>query len=246
MNFHDLVTISQGPLGIMNPLSREKAVLIGESACLSEGMSVVDFGCGNGTILGIWGSVFGISGTGIEIREEACSSAGEILEELGLSGQIQVFFADASAYEPENESYDVAISFGASQIWGGIEDAICSMKPFLKEDGTIIIGERFWKKDSVAVEFAREWPEIMTEYEILRIARENGFDISRIIRSSEDEWDDYESSIWENCLGWIAENPDHPDIEEVYNYFQKIQEEYMAYGREYIGWGAYILRPRIY
>lgn len=243
MNFQDLVMISQGPLGIMNPFSQEKALLTGETARLSEGMNVIDFGCGNGTLLGIWGSSFGICGTGIEIREEACSNAGEFLAKIGLSDNIQVFLADASSYEPEEETYDVAVSFGASQIWGGVSSAISSMKNFLNQDGIIIIGERYWKKDSVAAEFSREWPEIMTEYEILQSARENGFDITRVIRSSEDEWDDYESSIWENCLGWMADNPHHPERNEVYSYFERIQEEYLAYGREYIGWAAYIMMP---
>lgn len=243
MNFQDLVTISQGPLPIMNPLSQEKALLIGEMARLSEGTGVIDFGCGNGTVLGIWGSSFGIRGTGIEIREEACSNAGEFLGELGLSGTIQVFLADASSYEPEGETYDVAVSFGASQIWGGISDAISSMKNFLDPNGIIIIGDKYWKKDLVAAEFSREWSEIMTEYEILQSAKENGFDVIRVIRSTEDEWDDYESSIWENCLRWIATHPDSPEREEVYNYYRRIQDEYLAYGREYIGWAAYILMP---
>ncbi|WP_048149591.1 SAM-dependent methyltransferase [Methanolacinia paynteri] len=245
MNFQDLVTISQGPLGIMNPFSQEKALLAGEMARLSEGMTVIDFGCGNGTLLGIWGRSFGVCGTGIEIREEACSNAGELLAKLDLSENIHVFLADASLYDPEDETYNVAVSFGASQIWGGIPDAISSMKSFLKPDGIIIIGERYWKKDSVAAEFSREWPEIMTEYEILQSARENGYDITRVIRSSEDEWDDYESSIWENCLDWMTENPDHPEKDEVYNYFLRIQDEYLAYGREYIGWAAYILVPSL-
>ncbi|MBN1432343.1 MAG: class I SAM-dependent methyltransferase [Methanomicrobiaceae archaeon] len=243
MNFQDLVTISQGPLAIMNPISQDKALLIGEMARLSEGTEVIDFGCGNGAVLGIWGRSFGISGTGIEIREEACSNAGELLADIGLSESVQVFLADASSYEPENETYDVAVSLGASQIWGCVSSAISSMKDFLNPDGIIIIGERYWKKDSVAAEFSREWPEIMTEYEILQSARDNGFDVTRVIRSSEDEWDEYESSIWENCISWIINNPDHPEREEVYSYFQRIQDEYLAYGREYIGWAAYILMP---
>lgn len=244
MNFEDLVNISQGPLGIMNPLSEDKAMFIGESVCLSRGRSVIDFGCGNGTLLGLWGGAFGIRGTGIDIRKEACSNAGELLRQLGLSEDITIFSADASTYEPGEERYDVAVCLGASQIWGGVGEAISSMKDFLKDDGTIIIGERYWKKDTIAPEFSREWPEVATEYEILRHAGDNGYEIIRIVRSSEDEWDDYESSIWENCAGWIAANPAHPEKADVYSYFRKIQEEYMAYAREYIGWAAYILIPR--
>ena len=248
MEFREIVSVSQGPLSILNPLSLEKAVYMGENAGMSEGMSVIDFGCGNGTLLGLWGETFGISGRGIEIREDACRTAGMTIEELGLSEKISIFFADASDYEKEEEEfYDFAVAMGASQIWGGIEETITALSGFIKETGSIIIGDRYWKCDSVAPEFCRQWPEILTEYEILQIIRENGFDLKSTVRANDDDWDVYESGIWRNCLDWLSndENKNNSGYDDLLNYYRRIQEEYLAYGREYTGWAMYLITPSI-
>lgn len=246
MEFREIVSVSQGPLSIMNPLSLEKAVYMGEIAGMSEDTSVIDFGCGNGTVLGVWGDNFGISGVGIEIREDACRTAVMTIEELGLSDKISIFFANASEYEKEEaELYDFAAALGSSQIWGGFEETLDALSGFIKETGSIIIGERYWKKDAVAPEFCRQWSEILTEYEILQIIRNTGFELKSVIRASDDDWDIYESAIWRNCQEWLSdeENLKNPDYEDVLNYFRRIQEEYLAYGREYIGWAMYLISP---
>ncbi|MBP2133340.1 SAM-dependent methyltransferase [Methanomicrobium sp. W14] len=246
MEFRDIVSVSQGPLSIMNPLSPEKAVYIGEIAGMSEGMSVIDFGCGNGTLLGMWGETFGISGTGIDIREDACRNACNAIEELGLSDKISIFFADASDYEKEEgELYDFAVALGASQIWGGIEETLTVLSGFIKDTGSIIIGDRYWKKDTVAPEFCRQWQEIMTEYEILQIIRGKGFDLKSVVRADDNDWDVYESGIWRNCIDWLmgCKDKSSPDYEEILSYFRRVQEEYLAYGREYIGWAMYLIKP---
>ena len=248
MEFHEIVSVSQGPLSILNPLSLEKAIYIGEIAGMSEGMSVIDFGCGNGTLLGLLGETFGISGVGIEIREDACRTACMTIEELGLSDKISVFFADASEYEKEeDEQYDFAIALGASQIWGGIEETVSALSGFIKDNGAIIIGDRYWKHDSISPEFSRQWPEILTEYEILQIVREKGFDLKSVVRAGEDDWDVYESGIWRNCQEWLLdkENKDNPGYYEILSYYRRIQEEYLAYGREYTGWAMYLITPSI-
>jgi len=246
MKFREIVSVSQGPLSIMNPLSPEKAAYMGEIAGMSEETSVIDFGCGNGTLLGILGNSFGISGVGIDIREDACHTACMTIDELGLSEKISIFFADASEYErDEEEIYDIAVALGSSQIWGGFEESLDALSGFIKEKGSIIIGERYWKKDSVAPEFCRQWPEILTEYEILQIIRDRGYDLKSVIRADCDDWDIYESGIWRNCQDWLSneENINNSGYKDVLSYFRRIQEEYLAYGREYVGWAMYLIVP---
>lgn len=248
MDFREIVSISQGPLSILNPLSFEKAIYIGEIAGMSEETSVIDFGCGNATLLGLWGENFGISGRGVEIREDACRTAGMTIEELGLSDKISIFFADASSYEKEeDELYDFAVALGASQIWGGIEETLTALSEFIKDTGSIIIGDRYWKKDSVSPEFCRQWPEILTEYEILQIIRDKGFNLKSVVRAGDDDWDIYESGIWRNCLEWLSDddNRQNPGYDDLLNYYRRIQDEYMAYGRENTGWAMYLIVPSL-
>ncbi|WOF17113.1 methyltransferase domain-containing protein [Methanoplanus sp. FWC-SCC4] len=246
MDFRDLVSISQGELSIMNPCSIEKALYMGEISGLSDGSKVIDFGCGNGTVLALWGENFGTSGVGIEMREDACQTASATIEELGLSEKISIFFADASEYEKEkDEYYDVALSLGSSQIWGGFEGTLNALSGFITGKGSIIIGERYWKKDGVAPEFCRQWSEILTEYEILQIIRDSGFDLKSVVRADENDWDIYESGIWRNCIEWLLDenNQKSQDYDEVLSYYRRVQEEYIAYGREYVGWAMYLITP---
>ncbi|UUX91278.1 class I SAM-dependent methyltransferase [Methanoplanus endosymbiosus] len=244
MNFEEIVNISQGPLAVMNPVNPEKILKLCTLAGISEDSFVLDAGCGNGTVIASISAAFSARCSGIEIREEGYSNALLAIKDAGLEDLINIYLADASEYKPEpDEEYDLAIALGSSQIWGGIEETVSGLNSIIKEDGKVIIGERYWKCSSPSPEFSREWPEILTEYEILQICRENGYEIQAVIHSSESEWDDYESAIWGNCLRWLSDNPGHPDVDEVKSYFSRIQEEYLAYAREYIGWAMYLLTP---
>jgi hypothetical protein len=42
---------------------------------------------------------------------------------------------------------------------------------------------------------------------------------------------------------WIEGNPDHPEREEVVRHLHKSQEEYLSYGRQYLGWAMFVLAP---
>jgi len=245
MDFINIVEISQGSLDIMNPTTPDKVISAGRKAGMEAGSRVIEFGCGNGTILSLWADEFGVSGTGIDIRESACRSAENAAKKSGSDGRITIINADASTFTPGDTPYDFAACIGSSQIWGGFKEAIDAMSAFLTDEGRIIIGERYWKTDRISPEFAREWPEILTEYEILGIIRDAGFELEYVVRADADDWDCYESAIWEACSGWLRDNEDHPEADEIRDYLHTIQDEYMGFGREYMGWAMYILTPGV-
>jgi len=245
MDFINIVDISQGSLDIMNPTTPDKVISAGRKAGMKTGDRVIEFGCGNGTILTLWADESGVSGTGIEIRESACRSAENAAKKSGPDTKITIINADASTVTPGDTPYDFAACIGSSQIWGGVKEAIDAMSDFLTDEGGIIIGERYWETDRVSPEFAREWPEILTEYEILGIIRDAGFELGSVVRADADDWDRYESAIWEACSGWLRDNADHPEADEIRDYLYTIQDEYLAFGREYMGWAMYILTPGI-
>jgi len=78
--------LTQGNMNIMNPVSEKKLILSRKYANLKPGMSVLDVGCGNGTLLSLWHKEFGISGCGIELQKESASRAKELLQGTGYSG----------------------------------------------------------------------------------------------------------------------------------------------------------------
>lgn len=229
-------------MAIMNPTTPEKVIRAGEVAGLAAGDRVVEFGCGYGTILALWGKRFGIAGRGLDIREDACRRAAELFEKEGLSSRIAISRTDVLAERPDGQ-YDCAACIGSSHIWGGFAGALEAMGAWLKPDGRIVIGERYWARDGVPPEFAREWCDVLTEYEIVQAARDAGFDLAAIFRASPDDWDAYESGNWQGLLAWMRDHPEDRDADEVREYLYRIQDEYAAYGREYMGFALYVLVP---
>ena len=226
----------------MNPVSDAALVAAGEAAGLDEAATVIDFGCGNGTALILFAGVFGASGTGIDARPDACGTARAAAAEAGCAEAIEIICADAVTYTSPMPA-DCAVALGASQIWGSVPGAVAALAAATGGTGQILFGERYWKSTAVPPEFAREWPEIQGEYEILTAARNEGYDLAWVWHAPEEEWDRYEAGIWQNCLAWVRSHPGDPRREDILDYVRTIQEEYLAYGREHIGWGLYLLTP---
>lgn len=242
MDINEFIGISQGTLDIMNPITPEKLLAAGQAAGFRENTRVVEVGCGNGTILALWGRKYGVSGLGIEVRKDACSRAEQTLQDIDAWDQIEIQCMDAREYVP-SEPFDCAASIGASHIWGGFTATLDALMNLVTDEGTIIIGDRCWRCEHVPPEFAREWTDVLTGYEILSAVRDVGLDVTTVIRADVNDWDRYESGIWQAIIFWLKANPDHPERDFVIDYLHHIQDEYLGYGREYMDWAMYVLAP---
>jgi len=228
----------------MNPVTDAALVAAGEAAGLDEAATVIDFGCGNATALTLFAGVFGASGTGIEARPDACDTARAVAAAAGCGDAVAIICTDAREYCPPTPA-DLVVALGASHIWGDVPEAIAALAAATGGTGRVLFGERYWKTTVVPPEFAREWPEILSEYEILAAARNEGYDLLWAWHAPVEEWDRYESGIWHNCLTWVQDHPDDPRTADILDYLRTIQEEYLAFGREHIGWGLYLLTPTV-
>ena len=247
MNFFDLVNISERYMELLNPSTSDKIVKAGEIAGLKEGSRVIEFGCGFGEILALWGTAFGISGVGIDIRQYACDRARKKIRDQGLDGCIEIVCGKGAEYEFQKGIYDVAACIGASFVFGGYRETIRGMRSATGNHGKLVIGEPYWKTELVPPVYARgEIKNVHTELELWQITREEGFDIEYVVRASHDDWDRYESDNWYGLIRWIEENPNHPEREQVISHLHQDQEEYFRYGREYMDWAIYVLVPSSY
>ena len=70
-----------------------------------------------------------------------------------------------------------------------------------------------------------------------------GVPVVSVIASSEDDWDRYEASQWITGRRWLEENPDDPDAAALRAWLAKNRRAYLEYGRRYLGWGVFVLRP---
>ncbi|MGB3713173.1 MAG: class I SAM-dependent methyltransferase [Candidatus Promineifilaceae bacterium] len=246
MNFFDLVNISERYMELVNPASQEKILAIGRILNLNSNSRVVDFGCGYGEMLALWAAEFGISGTGVELRDHACQRAIQKMIDRDLRGRIEIVCGDAAEYEFRHHAYTVATCVGASFIWGGFRKTVLGMKPAIEDNGRLVIGEPYWLRDQVPPEYMATEPSVHFEKELLEIVHEEGFDIEYVVRSNHDDWDRYEAGNWYALVRWIEENPDHPERKEVIDHLHTSQELYFKYTREYLGWAMYVLNSASY
>lgn len=243
MDQMELYNIAGRNMELINPFSADKIITIGKFLNLKKDDRVIEFGSGYGEILVLWAETFGITGVGIDIRKYAHGRATKKILERGLNDRIKVECTDGAKYQLEKGVYDVAACIGSSFIWGGYRETILGMKEAIHPKGKLVIGEPYWITEPVPDEYLKKYKDIHTEIELLNIAREEGFDIEYMIRASHDDWDRYEASNWYSLSRWIEGNQDHPDLQQVIDWYHEIQDEYLKYGREYCGWAVYILNP---
>jgi SAM-dependent methyltransferase len=244
VDFFDLVNISERYLEHINPITTEKVLAIGRVLNLQEGKRVIDFGSGYAEALVLWAEQFGISGIGIDIREHVCERARKKISDRGLGDRIQIVCGKGAEYPFEGHGYDAAVCLGATFIWKGFEPTIRAMAKAIPDHGRLAVGEPYWLQDEVPPEYVRTEQEFFKEHELLQIIRESGFDLVYLIRASQDDWDQYEAGNWLGLVAWLKENPEHPERQQVMDHLHKIQDEYLRFGRQYLGWAVYILEKK--
>ena len=244
MRFLDLKDISERDMELVNPTSPEKVVAVGRATGLKPGSRVVEYGCGYGEVLALWAMHFGVSGLGLELRPKACERARQKMAARALSDRIEIVCGDAAAHPVEAGAYHVAACVGASFIWSGFQAALHAMRPALRPDGRIVIGEPYWLAATVPPEYARREAAVYSEPELLEIIRAEGFELEYVSHASRDEWDRYAAGDWQGLVRWLEENPDHPDRAEVLAHLRESQDEYVRYIRECLGWALYVLGNR--
>lgn len=243
MNFLDLKDIAERGMELVNPTSAEKVTEIGRLAGLSAGMRVIDFGCGYAEALVLWAEKFGIAGEGIDIRPRAVQRAREKIAQHGLSERLQIIEGKGADHRFTPHSFDLAACIGASFVWGGFQAALKALKQAILPQGKIIIGEPYWLTSTVPPEFARFQAEVHTEIELLEATRQENLEITYVLHASTDDWDRYETGNWLGLRRWLEENPNHPERQQVIDHLHESQDEYIKYGREYLGWAMYLLAP---
>ena len=132
-------------LEIQNPTSPAKIKLLGAHLGLTEGSHVLDVASGRGGPACILAGTFGCRITGIEQAEGFDAVARRRVRDEGLEDLVELIRADARDVPFEPERYDAAICLGASFIWDGLEGTIGALKPAVRSEGFIAVGEPYWR-----------------------------------------------------------------------------------------------------
>jgi SAM-dependent methyltransferase len=229
---------------LQNPTSPEKILLVGERLGLGPDSHVLDIAAGVGGPALLLAETFGCRLTCVERAPEFVAVARERVAAAGLEDRIELVQADAATYELG--SYDAALCIGATFVYGGLVPTIERLAAAAPQ---LAVGEPYWRVWPLPSEAGREdEPRRTAEDEFLPLAatveraESAGVRVVSLVASSEDDWDRYESLHWQTLDDWLAQNPDHPQVEEFRARGAAQRERYLRWERSVLGWAIFVCR----
>ncbi|WP_335982288.1 MULTISPECIES: methyltransferase domain-containing protein [Streptomycetaceae] len=231
---------------ILNPITEEKLMLLGEICRLREGQRQLDLACGKGEMLARWAERYGTGGVGVDLSEVFLTAARLRAAELGVAERLDFVRGDAGAYEAEPAAYDVVSCIGATWIGGGLGGTIELLRPALRPGGLMLIGEPYLTEPAPeeALEAMGFGPEEFTSLvgtsERFEAA---GTELVEMVLADGDSWDRYVAEQWFAISDWLrAVPPDHRDAADMREFLAHSRRTHLEYQRRYLGWGVFVLR----
>lgn len=243
LRFHE---IAEATHRILNPITEDKLMLIGEVSGFKAGMRQLDLCCGKGEMLCRWGAEYGISGLGVDISEVFLSAATRRAAELGVQDRVVFLKSDAAEYaRNQTGTYDIVSCIGATWIGNGLVGTLDLMKPLVKPDGLLLVGEPYWIDPPPFEAYAARGfsPADYTSLAgMLDRFEQAGCELVEMVLASPDSWDRYEAAQWKAVDDYLRAHPNDPEADELRRWIQASRRAYLSYGRRYLGWGVFVLR----
>jgi SAM-dependent methyltransferase len=232
---------------ILNPFTDEKLMLLGQVCRLREGQRLLDLACGKGEMLCHWASAFGVGGVGVDISEVFLTAAAARAAELGVEDRVRFEHGDAGAFGAEPGAYDVVACIGATWIGGGLAGTVELMRPAMRGGALMLIGEPYWidpppPEAHAALGLVEE--ELTSLVGTLDRFESTGMDLVEMVLADGDSWDRYVASQWWTVTEWLAAHPDDPGAPDMRRFLADTRRSHLEYGRRYLGWGVFALRPK--
>lgn len=244
LRFHE---IAEGDKRILNPISAGKLDVVGQVCTLDETSRVLDLACGKGEMLVQWAVQHGIRGVGVDISEVFINAAKDRAYRMDVGDRTHFVQADAANYPEDHHEFDVVACIGATWIGGGLSGTLALMRRALpQQGGMLVVGEAFWRETpppeaQIALDIAPDTfaslPDTLARFE------QAGLELIDMVLANRDEWDRYEASQWSSVAQYLTENADDPEAEALWQWVDRNRRAYLTYGRRYMDWGIFVLRP---
>lgn len=230
---------------ILNPFTEDKLMLLGSLCRLEPGQRQLDLACGKGEMLCRWAQRYGTGGLGVDISEVFLAAARDRAAELGVADRVAFQHGDAAEAVPTTADYDIVSCIGATWIGGGLAGTIELMRPALRPDGLLLVGEPYWTEpppDGVPAALGVDPDEFATLPGTLDRFVAAGTELVEMVLADPDSWDRYVAAQWWTVERWLREHPEHPNVTAMREYLVISRRSHLAYQRRYLGWGVFVLR----
>lgn len=248
MDIPRIFNITESAHRIHNPFTPEKLATLGAALRLEPASHVLDLGSGSGEMLCTWARDHGIRGTGVDMSRLFTEQARRRAEELGVADRVAFIHGDAAGYVADRP-VDLAACLGATWIGGGVAGTIALLAKSLRAEGLLLIGEPYWLRLPPTQDIARNClagsiADFRTLPGLIASFGELGYDVVEMVLADQDSWDRYEAAKWLTMRRWLQAHPADELAHEVRARLDTEPARYVAYTREYLGWGVFALMAR--
>lgn len=243
LRYHE---IAEAEHRILNPFTDQKLDLLGQLCRLRPGQRLLDLACGTGELLCRWARAYGITGVGVDLSERFLAAARDRAQELAVAEQLRFERGDAAAYPIEPGGYHLVSCLGATWIGGGLAGTLALMRPAVPPDGLLLVGEPYWigQPPQEAYQALGIAPDQCTSLVgTLDRCTAAGLELVELVLADGDSWDRYAASQWWTVERWLRAHPEHPDAPAMREFLDQGRRAHLAYGRDHLGWGVFVLRP---
>ena len=147
VDVHRYHEISESTHYILNPLSEEQLLLIGDICALREGQRHLDLASGKGEMLNQYAHRYGITGVGVDVYPPYVELSRARAIELGVGEQVEFVQGEAGTYESGSDTFDVVSCIGATWIGDGLAGTLRLMRARVRDEGWLLVGDIFWKEE---------------------------------------------------------------------------------------------------
>ncbi|MGW7519110.1 SAM-dependent methyltransferase [Streptomyces sp. NPDC054796] len=232
---------------ILNPFTDEKLALLAEAVGPREGQRHLDLACGKGELLARWARDHGTGGVGVDVSKVFLEAARARAQELGVADRLEFERGDAGAYEAGPGAYDLVSCLGATWIGGGLAGTLDLLRRALRPGGTVLVGDVFWRAEP-SEEACEALGLERDDYASLAGTNERfeaaGLELTGMVLADEESWDRYVATQWRTITDWLRAHPGHPDAPDMRDFLRQSRDSHLAYGRDLLGWGVFVLRER--
>ena len=195
----------------MNPVSDDKVRMLGHYLELQRDQRILDIGSGRCGPSLLYAREFGCRVTAVEFYEPFMEDAKRLVDEAGMTDRFEFVTCKAADFPIEPERYDAAMCLGATFAYDGLDGTLDALTPATRDEGHVVAGEPYRRANDPEAKDAHNWtlPQIVERFE------QRGLAVTSLIRSSVDDWDEYNSVRVRNLLDWVRDNPDHEDVDDV-------------------------------